>query len=428
LPVPAVEERRRLSIRRLTEEEDAMDLVNAAINNSEELGEEFSIATTVNATATTVGPTATTTVGTTAPRATTADPTNTTTPKPNKPDFRQCYAKSSCRDKLKNAAECPKRTADSKKSDFFDKETCCPKCRPKQSLLQPQNKKPINDLKKDLKATVARFCPKDKLERCKQDMPECFDEERPSFMNGVCCGSCVRKDSKKRLVDVVKGNKPAPVKNEDGCDKATCPAGKKRCIRAFSKGSHKFSQNVFKCVTKKHKKLIIKARKALKDAEVVKDIKSFLKNATDSEAHNLVLELINRVCDNPDFEAVCDKHQEFVARYLVAKVSRPKSNEEDDKDEELIVDLDLPVPAVEERRRLSIRRLTEDEDAMDLVNAAINNSEELGEEFSIEDDAAVPEIEPEIDAPGTGTKADPQASHAASLTISATLFAFVALL
>jgi hypothetical protein len=354
--------------------------------------------------------------------------TNTTTPKPKKPDFRQCYAKSACRDKLKNAAECPKRTADFKKSDFFDEETCCPKCRPKQSLLQPKNEKPIN-----VSAIVARFCPKDKLERCKQDMPECFDKERPSFMNGVCCGSCVRKDSKKRLVDVVKRNKPAPVKNEDGCDKATCPAGKKRCIRAFTKGSHKLSKNVFKCVTKKHKKLIIKARKALKDAEVVKDIKSFLKNATDSEAHNLVLELINRVCDNPDFEAVCDKHQEFVTRYLVAKVSRrAKSNEtEENKDEELIVNLELPVPAVEERRRLSIRRLTEDEDVMDLVNAAINNSEELGE-LSIEDDAtvpdAVPETELETEAPEIDTKADAQASHAESLIISAALFAFVALL
>jgi hypothetical protein len=305
-----------------------------------------------------------------------------------------------------NVPECPERTKNSTKADFFDETTCCPTCKPKKIVkpAEPENKKGNG---------TVRHCDKAKMDECKAAIRDCFEGEKATRVEGSCCASCVRPDAKKKLKDIAKRNdKPGPVKNEDGCADKKCGEGEKRCVRALKKETHKLS-DALKCVPKKHKKFLIKVKKTLKEEGAITAVKSFLEGATDDEARDVIVEIVNRYCSNPDFAKVCDKYQDFVLRYLVAKVTK-----DPEKPEEVSVDVDVPVPVEEGERRALLavlRRLTE-EDAMDLVSSAMSNSDELGDEILVEE--AVEETKTEAPVTVTTTKDDLDISSAAGLVFS----------
>lgn len=289
--------------------------------------------------------------------------------------------KEECATFLKTSApECEAWTDTSRKEDFFDAGKCCPKC------------KRVAPAERD----TSKKCTKDDVEKCIESARPCDGNEIADPEEKLCCKTCAAPERKKTLRDVARcGKRDVCDDGEDPTDNDGCPScrrarpkptcdpacGEKQiCVKKRPPRNNATTAdgagagdvgNV--CVGKKKpRKFKMKVRAGAKQLA-----QSFTSDATEEEIRAAVIELVARVCENPEFSKPCEENQQEIIDKLIVKINERVA------DEEVDFEVTMPEEAPEEAPS---RRLEDSMSDLDLVEKAIN--ENFDGDFSFEKDAA----------------------------------------
>lgn len=275
------------------------------------------------------------------------------------------------------ATECVKPTGRPNKADFIDFETCCPTC-----------SRPGASKEKDGKGKAPK-CSKSDFLKCMEDpltLP-CDEDEKPE-RDGLCCNRCKRSDVGKALKklgrcgkvpECADGEEPASLDDVDGEPQCkTCKRPRPNCAGGCGKDSvcvrGKGEDATPKCVNKKMKKMKIRAKKALKASD---DTKEFIQGATEEEIRAMLVELVERFCDQAENQEECDANRQTLIDGLVVRIMAKKEAKEaegaDDTEEDVEeVDVEVDVPEATSRRRNLLAAST----PADLLDSAVADNDD----------------------------------------------------
>lgn len=236
-------------------------------------------------------------------------------------------------------------------SKYFDRDTCCPKCKPPAPVQPP----------------VA--CTKELFKMCLNETRLCEADEKPMKVEGQCCPSCFRKARLAPLRDVAKcgkvpdceGNqRPIFVRGDD--ETFTCPV-----CKPVKPACQPACDDAQVCVpSDAGAKCMLKKKTVVKIKSLVKKTIEFLKAAEEEELKAMIKEVVQRFCDKTQNADRCELFKEKLLAGLKCTI---KNRGSDDG-----VEVEVEAPADETRRR----RLLSD-GASSLLDAALNDAEATGD-------------------------------------------------
>lgn len=191
-----------------------------------------------------------------------------------------------CKASIAGLPEC---TAETDKSTVFDAATCCVTC-----------KRPEGDRTGDKQCTVDQF------KTCMESIAVCEAGEQMVLEPSQCCASCKRPERIFNALDVATclSDRPACAADEKpawmlGERCATCKPAPPVCSSCADPKVCVRTKAGPKCVSKKARKLKIKAKAVA--------MKAKLEGISKEEVREMVLEMVERYCENPDHAVLCEK-------------------------------------------------------------------------------------------------------------------------
>jgi hypothetical protein len=269
---------------------------------------------------------------------------------------------------LKDAEVCgPNITA----AEKYDKTKCCPTCT-RGGTPTPKDQ-----------------CSADKVKQCWTDSRKCEMDEIPTYEEGQCCKSCINKMRKKKLREVAKCAKKAACaadkmseadeEDTDGCMKCRRPRIKAQCASACEE--NKICKKVAdgaKCVGKKKKRFKMAVKKNA--AQAVKD---FVEDATPEEIRAMVVEAVERLCENPKHATKCEENLPKIKEHMEVKITKRLATkgegtkkdgvtiEKAPTNDDVQTSFEVDMPEEEASRRHLLRA----EEPLDLVEDAMNGAD-----------------------------------------------------
>lgn len=210
------------------------------------------------------------------------------------------------------------------KTTIFSRDTCCLTCKRPEAAAA-------------LRPDAAGRCDFKKFKDCQADQPVCGDDQRPIFTEGHCCASC-KRHGRMCEPEAVAACRVTREKCKDGevpqhmtgecCP--TCQPGRPACPSDCADNEVCVDRKNPKCVKRVAVKLGLKLKDAARRAE--------FRKLDEEGIREVITEIIERFCENPDNTDKCEKHKERLVEGIKVRIEK-RGTKADDED---VIVIDTP--------------------------------------------------------------------------------------